>query len=66
MMFAVQSGDVLLVKYMLKEAGADGARDLVTMATRRGMTCLHFAAQLRNVADEEKRRLMRDLIQAGG
>ncbi|GFR83986.1 ankyrin-3 [Elysia marginata] len=66
LMFAIQSGDIALVEYMLRHTEADTARDLVGMTTNRGNTCLHFAAQLRNVAVEEKRRLLRKLILAGG
>lgn len=66
LMFAIQSGDVALVEYMLRLAGADRARDLVSMTTKRGLNCLHFAAERKNLAGEEKRRLMRKIILAGG
>ncbi|RUS70091.1 hypothetical protein EGW08_022147 [Elysia chlorotica] len=66
LMFAIQSGDVALVEYLMERAGVEGARRLVTMTTKHGMNCMHFAAQLRKKLGEEKRRLLRKLILAGG
>ncbi|GFO08823.1 hypothetical protein PoB_003532800 [Plakobranchus ocellatus] len=65
LMFAIQSGDVGLVEDLLQKAGADAARKMVNQVNKRGLTCLHFAAQLKLPVDE-KRHLLRAIILAGG
>lgn len=65
LMYAIESRDVALVEDILHTVGAEKARTLVTAAAKNGNTCLHWAAGL-NLAKQEKQRLLRCIIIAGG
>ncbi|XP_059144047.1 uncharacterized protein LOC131931315 [Physella acuta] len=65
LMYAIESRDVTLVEEILRTVGAEKARALVTAAAKNGNTCLHWAAGL-SLAKQEKQRLLRCIIIAGG
>ncbi|XP_076457777.1 uncharacterized protein LOC143291663 [Babylonia areolata] len=67
-MMAVETKDARVVKLILEEVGAEGARLLANVQNRAGNSAVHLAAGLREGEGEEgvKKQILKTLIMWGG
>ena len=66
LMYAIESKDVGVVKYILNRAGLDQARDLINSRNKDGNTSMHIMAGLKNISPGDHVSLGCVLLKYGG